>query len=66
MALGDPHVMAVMASLDHLRGLTSIDVRDNRWAPTTSSIAKISLDLVDGGGRKSEQILRLEELLRVM
>lgn len=30
MALGDPHVMAVMASLDHLPSLTSIDVADNR------------------------------------
>ncbi|CAN0496473.1 unnamed protein product, partial [Laminaria digitata] len=35
MALGDPHVMAVMASLDHVHGLTSIDVADNRWAATT-------------------------------
>lgn len=31
MALGDPHVMALMHSLDHLPSLTSIDVADNRW-----------------------------------
>ncbi|CAM9287598.1 unnamed protein product, partial [Pylaiella littoralis] len=30
MALGNPHVMALMHSLDHLRSLTSIDVADNR------------------------------------
>lgn len=30
MALGDPHVMALMHSLDHLPSLTSIDVADNR------------------------------------
>lgn len=30
MALGDPHMMALMGSLDHMPGLTSIDVSDNR------------------------------------
>ncbi|CAM9165548.1 unnamed protein product [Ectocarpus fasciculatus] len=30
MALGDRHVMALMSSLDHLTGLTSINVADNR------------------------------------
>lgn len=31
MALGDRHVMALMNSLDHLPGLTSIDIADNRY-----------------------------------
>lgn len=31
MALGDRHVMALMSSLDHLPGLTSIDIADNRY-----------------------------------
>ncbi|CAM9608926.1 unnamed protein product [Ectocarpus sp. 12 AP-2014] len=30
MALGDRHVMALMSSLDHFPGLTSIDIADNR------------------------------------
>ncbi|CAM9286721.1 unnamed protein product [Ectocarpus sp. 4 AP-2014] len=30
MALGDRHVMALMMSLDHFPGLTSIDIADNR------------------------------------
>ncbi|CBN74609.1 Hypothetical leucine rich repeat protein [Ectocarpus siliculosus] len=34
MALGDRHVMALMSSLDHLPGLTSIDIADNRIGST--------------------------------
>lgn len=30
MALGDPHIIALMGSLDRLPSLTSIDVADNR------------------------------------
>lgn len=37
MALGNPHVMALMHSLDHLRSLTSIDVADNRWVSGSRS-----------------------------
>lgn len=37
MALGDPHVMALLASLDHLPSLTSIDVSDNRFVESRPS-----------------------------
>eukprot|EP00752_Nemacystus_decipiens_P003382 g3129.t1 len=47
MALGDPHVMALLASLDHLPSLTSIDVSDNRIGSTV--IQKVVLTAEEQG-----------------
>eukprot|EP00903_Cladosiphon_okamuranus_P014519 g13467.t1 len=47
MALGDPHVMALLASLNHLPSLTSIDVSANRMG--SAAIQKVVLTAKEKG-----------------